>query len=84
MEPTTPATATSPVTVAVAANVRAVQARKKVSQGTIAAYLGHSQSNVSRQLAGLVPFSIEDCVRLAKAWEIPVEELIPPQLTELV
>jgi transcriptional regulator with XRE-family HTH domain len=61
----------------VAAEVRAMAARKGYRQVQVASVIGESQSTVSRLLSGRRPFDIDHLSALAAEWDIPITELIP-------
>jgi len=60
----------------VAEEVRALMARRRVSQQTLATALGVSQAAVSRRTTGLVPFSVSQLCVVAEVLEVPVDTLI--------
>lgn len=60
----------------VAANVRAEMARNKISQVKLAETLSVSQAAISRRLSGRVAFDIDELVRIAEAFNIPLAELV--------
>ena len=59
----------------IAEEVRALLARRKISQRTLADQLGWNQSQVSRRLSGVTPLTAADIAELADALEVPVESL---------
>lgn len=61
---------------AVAAEVRAFMARKRISQTTAAAALGIGQSSMSRRLNGTAPFTVDELYRLADLFQISPSDLI--------
>jgi len=63
-------------TAAVGANVRAEMARRKVSQQQIAAALNLSQAAISKRLAGVVPWDVNELVTVATALEVPLSTLL--------
>jgi transcriptional regulator with XRE-family HTH domain len=65
----------------VAAEVRAMAARKGYKQVQIAAVIGESQSTVSRLLKGQRPFDIDHLAALAGEWDCPITDLIPSRVT---
>lgn len=64
----------------VAAEVRAMAARKGYKQVQIASVIGESQSTVSRLLKGMKPFDIDHLAALAAEWDVPITELLPSQV----
>lgn len=67
----------SPATVTVAATVRAELARRRVQQATVAEALSLSQTAVSRRLAGLIPFNVDELVQVARLLDMSVHDLLP-------
>jgi transcriptional regulator with XRE-family HTH domain len=65
----------------VAAEVRAMAARKGYRQVRVAQIIGESQSTVSRLLSGQRPFDIDHLSALAAEWDVPITELIPSRAT---
>lgn len=61
----------------VAEEVRAAVARKRTTQGELAAALGLSQAAVSRRLVGLVPFDVSEIYVVAGVLGVPVSSLMP-------
>ena len=60
----------------VAAVIRAEAARRKISQGQIAELLGTSQAAVSRRMAGITPFELDELPVVAQLLDVPVTTLI--------
>ncbi len=58
---------------AVAAEVRAQLARKRLSGVRAARALGWTQNYISRRLTGTVPFDVADLVAVADLLEVPVD-----------
>lgn len=69
MTPTTPSEA-------VAAEIRAELARRRIRQAKLAALLGISQVSVSRRLSGETPFDINELVKVAEFLGIPVSDIL--------
>jgi transcriptional regulator with XRE-family HTH domain len=65
---------------AVAEEVRAVAARRRYSQVRVARVLGCSQAAVSRKFSGQVPFDVDELLRLAAEWAVPVTDFFPATL----
>jgi transcriptional regulator with XRE-family HTH domain len=61
---------------AVAEEVRAHMARKRISQTAAARALGISQSSMSRRLIGASPFTVDDLYVLAGLFGVNAAELI--------
>lgn len=59
----------------IAEEVRALLARRKISQRSLAINMGWQQSQISRRLSGITPFTAAELVELADALEVPVETL---------
>ena len=64
---------------AVAEEVRAHMARKRISQKIAARALGISQSSMSRRLIGASPFTVDDLYVLARLFGINAADLIGEQ-----
>ena len=64
-----------PTPEAIAANVRAEMARRRLRAVTVAAELGMSQPAMSRRLSGEVPFTAIEVYRLAQILDVPIESL---------
>ena len=62
---------------AIAAEVRAVAARKGLRQGELADAIGVSRQAVSRKLAGATPITVEELLRIAAALEVSPGDLLP-------
>lgn len=62
---------------AIAAEIRAELARRKVSQVKIAALLDISQVGVSRRLRGETPLDVNELVKIADFLEVPAAHFIP-------
>ncbi|MGW0043443.1 helix-turn-helix domain-containing protein [Rhodococcus sp. NPDC003348] len=56
--------------------VRALMARRRISQSALASRLGISQSSMSRRLSGESPFTVDELLRLAEIFEVPVTDLL--------
>ena len=61
----------------VAEEVRALMARRRISQEVAAQAIGRSQSYMSRRAKGEMPFDVTDLERLAKLLDVPVTQLLP-------
>lgn len=62
---------------AVAANVRAELARRRLRQADVAAALGMTTSALSRRLTGETPFDVDELEALAAHLELPITGLLP-------
>lgn len=62
---------------AIAAEIRAEMARRKVSQVKIAALLDISQVGVSRRLRGETPLDVNELVKIADYLGVPITHLMP-------
>lgn len=60
----------------VAEEVRALMARKRVTQTQIAEYLGIPQSSVSARLRGAVPFRLPELEQLAVLFDVDASVLL--------
>lgn len=60
----------------VAANVRAEMARSKRTQAALAHDIGMKQQALSRRLAGITPFTIDELGRIAEVLEVPLHGLV--------
>lgn len=61
---------------AVAAEIRAELARRRIPQARLAALLGVSQVSVSRRLSGETPFDLNELVKVADFLGIDVADLL--------
>jgi transcriptional regulator with XRE-family HTH domain len=61
---------------AVAEEVRALMARHRISQATVADHLGISQSSMSRRLIGSHPFTVEEIYLLAGLFTVDPAQLV--------
>jgi transcriptional regulator with XRE-family HTH domain len=59
----------------VSAEIRAEMARQSITQHDLASRLSWAQSQLSKRLRGVVPFSTHDIERLADALGIPPHQL---------
>jgi transcriptional regulator with XRE-family HTH domain len=59
----------------IAEEVRALLARRKISQRALAIELGWQQSQVSRRLTGSTPITAAELAELADALHVPIESL---------
>lgn len=64
---------------AVAEELRAVMARRRITVASIAAKLGWGQMYLSRRLYGQVPLSVGELIRLARILEVPITSLLPAE-----
>lgn len=62
--------------VAVGASVRAELARRKLTQGDVARWLGISQASVSDRLKGKTPFRIDELMTIAEEIGIPLAAML--------
>lgn len=62
---------------AVAAEVRAMMGRRRITQGAIAQALGLSQAAVSRRLTGDTAFDLDDVFALARYFDVKLSALLP-------
>jgi len=62
----------------VGANVRAEMARRRVSQMALGAHLGLSQTTISKRLAGVTPFDINELAAIAELLHVNVVDLLHP------
>lgn len=60
----------------VAREVRVWMLRKDVSQQTLMAALGLSQSSVSRRLTGEIPFDLDELEKVAALFGVPTATLL--------
>jgi transcriptional regulator with XRE-family HTH domain len=67
----------TPFWTAVAAEVRATAARKRVSGSELARRLGKTQSWVSRRMVGDIPLGLDDLEGFATALEVSPFDLLP-------
>ncbi len=63
-------------TLLVAGNVRALMARRGVSQHQVADVLGLSQTAVSKRLRGVTPWDVNEMGTLAEAFGVPIAVLL--------
>ncbi len=61
----------------VAAEVRAMIARQRLSQTVVADRADIARSTLSRKLQGATPFTIDELYRLAEVFGIDAAELLP-------
>ena len=61
---------------AIAANIRALMGRKRVTQTRLAAAMDKSQAYISRRLSGEVPLDTDELLFLARYFEVDVVELL--------
>ena len=60
----------------VAGEIRAELGRRRITQQELALRLGWAGSQASRRLSGHVPLSFDEVERIARALEVPVEQLM--------
>lgn len=60
----------------VSGNVRALMARRGVSQMRLAAVLNLSQTAVSKRLRGVTPWDVNEMGTLAEAFGVPITDLL--------
>lgn len=65
----------------VAANVRAQLARQNRTRRELAAALGVDEHRIGKRVRGLVPFSVDDIVQVARFLGVTVEDLVDPSAT---
>jgi len=63
---------------AVAAEIRALAARKRIKQSAVARAIGMSQQALSRRWTGDLPFDLYELEAVASVLGVSVPELIPP------
>lgn len=63
---------------AIAEELRALLARRRVSARSISDKLGWGQMYLSRRLSGRVPFSAGELYKLAGLLGVPITSLLPP------
>jgi transcriptional regulator with XRE-family HTH domain len=61
---------------AVAAEVRAEMARKKVSQQEVARRLGVAQQTISRRITGEIPFDVAELAKIAEILGVPLSHFV--------
>src|SRR5690348_6844413 len=67
---------------AVAEEVRALLARRRISSVKLAAQIGRSQAYVSRRLNGDVAFDLDDLENIARVLRVRVTDLVPERAIE--
>lgn len=67
----------------VAAEVRAMMARRRVTGEVVAAKLGKSRAYVSRRLHGETCLDLDDLATVADALGVSIESLVAPAIAEL-
>jgi transcriptional regulator with XRE-family HTH domain len=60
----------------VAANVRAALARQNKTRRELAAALGVDEHRIGKRTRGLVPFSVDEVVQVARFLGVTVEDLL--------
>jgi transcriptional regulator with XRE-family HTH domain len=68
---------------AVAAEVRAIMARRRITGESVAAHVGKSRGYVSRRLIGETCFDVDDLDAVATALGVPLEAILEPAIAEL-
>lgn len=63
---------------AVADEVAALMGRHRMSQTQLAEAIGATQSYVSRRLAYVKPFDVDDLYAIAEHFDVPVSDLVAP------
>lgn len=63
-------------TVAVADNIRAEMARKRVTQQTVAEHLGVSQPAVAARMSGKTPLDVNELFAIADLLDVPASQLL--------
>lgn len=63
----------------VATEIRAVMARKRVTQTELAALINMKVATLRRRLDGDTEISVNDLAAIAAALDVPVAELIPAE-----
>ncbi|WP_179275766.1 helix-turn-helix domain-containing protein [Rhodococcus sp. 06-418-5] len=71
-------TDTTPAAVLVGEEVRALLARRRVSQVELAAHIGISMSSMHRRLLGTQPFTVNEIVDAAQLLQVPASALLGP------
>jgi transcriptional regulator with XRE-family HTH domain len=67
---------------AVAEEVRAGLARKRISQARAAKHLNIGQASMSRRLAGTYPFTVDELYKLGELLGVPVRQLLAAERAE--
>jgi transcriptional regulator with XRE-family HTH domain len=65
---------------AVADEVASLMGRRRTKQTQLANATGMGQSYLSRRLAGLQPFTVDDLDAIAEFFDVPLSALIPPKV----
>ena len=63
----------------VAAEIRGLMAKKRVTQEQLAAHMGVSQAAIARRLSGRVPFDVDELSKIAEYFAVPVASLYPAE-----
>ncbi|MDI6911450.1 helix-turn-helix transcriptional regulator [Nocardioides sp.] len=63
---------------AIAANVRAAKARRRVTDADIANAIGASRSAINDRMNGRAKFQIDELQRIAAFLDVPLEQLLAP------
>ena len=69
----------SQLTESVSTEIRAELRRQSVSQRELARRVGWAQSQLWKRLRGQVPYRSDEIERIARALEIPVDQLVSPR-----
>lgn len=62
----------------IASEIRAMLARREITQGAFARQCGWSIAFFSRRMNGEVPFNTDEIERIAKELDIPLDQLTNP------
>lgn len=65
----------------VAGELRALLARRRISNRWVATQLGWSETYLSRRLTGAVPFNVDDLGELARLLDVAVADFFEPMPT---
>lgn len=68
---------TNTVAASVGDEVRAMMARRRISQTKLALAMGKSQSSVNRRLRGKQPFDVEELAQVAQILDVPLSTFLP-------
>ena len=60
----------------VGANVRAEMARRGITQTQLAGQIGKTQAQLSKRLAGQIPFDVNELTAVAGALGVPLTDLM--------
>lgn len=62
----------------VPSRIRSELRRRRMSQAALARELGRTENFISRRLRGEVSFSVDDLDQVARALDVPLENLVAP------